>query len=331
MINPLVSIYMITYNHEPYIAQAIESVLMQQTDFKYMLVIGEDCSTDNTGNICEEYSKQYPEKILLLPTDKNLGSRENALKTFTACKGKYIAMCEGDDYWTDPFKLQKQFDFMEANPDYGLVHTDVDELFVKKETMANSINKAGGHNFNSGNVFEQVLTYSYTIQTCTVLFRTDLINKHFNASDPMWQFAAGDIALWLELSRHSLVKYMGETMAVKRHTRERPFHVIDPRKRYEFYKSTASCRQHFINKYGCSEVTRRKFILNSNKQFQHLGYILIDKKISTDVFNNLKEINSVTFFDYLYYYYSINIVIRWLVNFYIGIKKVFKNISNFNN
>jgi len=114
----MVSVCMIAYNHESYIKQAIEGVLIQKTNFKYELIIGEDCSLDNTKNICQELS-QTNSIIKLLPSTRNLGPMHNALRTLRACSGKYIAICEGDDYWTDPLKLQKQIDFLEAHGDYA--------------------------------------------------------------------------------------------------------------------------------------------------------------------------------------------------------------------
>jgi glycosyltransferase involved in cell wall biosynthesis len=115
---PMVSVTMITYNHEKFIKQAIEGVLMQKTSFKVVLVIGEDCSTDETRKIVCEYQRNNRDKIILKLPDENLGVNINSVSNKLFCKGKYIAECEGDDYWTDPYKLQKQVDFLEANPDY---------------------------------------------------------------------------------------------------------------------------------------------------------------------------------------------------------------------
>lgn len=118
---PTINVCMITYNHEKYISEAIEGVLMQKTTFPIQLVVGEDYSTDNTRAICEEYQKKYPNIIKLLPKQKNnLGMMPNFIRTLVACKSNYIALCEGDDYWTDPLKLQKQVDFLEANEEYAL-------------------------------------------------------------------------------------------------------------------------------------------------------------------------------------------------------------------
>lgn len=115
---PLVSICCITYNHAPYIRKCLDGFLMQKVDFPFEIIIGEDCSTDNTRRICEEYADKNPDIINLLPSECNLGAVENERRVMQTAKGKYIAFCEGDDYWTDPLKLQKQVDFLESNSDY---------------------------------------------------------------------------------------------------------------------------------------------------------------------------------------------------------------------
>ena len=128
MKNPKVSVCMVTYNQENFIAQAIECALMQKTDFDYEIVIGEDCSTDRTREVVVDYQKKHPDKIKTLLHPYNLGpvhspGKNNFIKTLKICKGRYIALCEGDDYWTDPLKLQKQVDFLEANPEYSFCTT----------------------------------------------------------------------------------------------------------------------------------------------------------------------------------------------------------------
>lgn len=120
MNNPLVSVWMITYNQENYISQALDSVLMQKTDFDYEIVIGEDCSTDNTRMILEEYKNKYQDKIRLILNESNIGMIANQNKTFKACQGEYIAMLEGDDFWIDEYKLQKQVDKMKKYPNCNI-------------------------------------------------------------------------------------------------------------------------------------------------------------------------------------------------------------------
>lgn len=118
---PLVTIRTSTYNHGPYIRQCIEGVLMQKTNFPFELIIGEDYSTDETRDIVFEYAKKYPDIIRVITADYNVGSKANGRRCIRACRGKYIAICEGDDYWIDPYKLQKQVDFLELHPSYSLV------------------------------------------------------------------------------------------------------------------------------------------------------------------------------------------------------------------
>lgn len=123
--NPLVSVFVIAYKHEKFIGRCLDSILAQQVDFDYEIVLGEDFSPDATRAICEQYAAKYPHIINLLPSDKNYGPIGNGIRTFKACKGKYIAMCEGDDYWCDERKLQKQAGFLEANPDFSIVFSPV--------------------------------------------------------------------------------------------------------------------------------------------------------------------------------------------------------------
>jgi len=134
---PMVSVFMMAYNHEKYISEAIEGVLMQKTNFDFEIVIGEDCSTDNTRQIILDYQQKYPGKFKLLLHDKNIGASANQSAVFNACTGKYIALCEGDDYWTDPYKLQKQVDFFEANKKASAVGTYRFELKPDGTKIAN--------------------------------------------------------------------------------------------------------------------------------------------------------------------------------------------------
>jgi glycosyltransferase involved in cell wall biosynthesis len=127
---PMVSVKMITYNHEPYIAQAIEGVLKQERDFPIELIIGEDCSKDQTREIVCEYQRDHPSIIRILTSDNNVGADKNSWRVSAACRGEYIALCEGDDYWTDPFKLQKQVNLLQAHPECSMAvaKTDVYQL-----------------------------------------------------------------------------------------------------------------------------------------------------------------------------------------------------------
>ena len=117
---PMVSVSLICYNQEKYISKAIDSVLMQKTKFDYEIVLSDDCSTDDTAEICKKYAEKYPDIIRLIKRDKNIGGVRNYLENYKLCKGKYISYLEGDDFFVDPYKLQKQVDFLEIPMDICL-------------------------------------------------------------------------------------------------------------------------------------------------------------------------------------------------------------------
>jgi glycosyltransferase involved in cell wall biosynthesis len=122
---------MITYNHEHYIAQAVESVMMQKTTFSVELVVGEDCSADGTRDILLDLQSRHPERIRLLLREQNLGSMRNFVQTLECCGGEYVALLDGDDYWTDPFKLQKQVELLDGDPKCVLCFHAVSVLFER--------------------------------------------------------------------------------------------------------------------------------------------------------------------------------------------------------
>ncbi|MCI1188900.1 glycosyltransferase [Hymenobacter sp. DH14] len=136
---PTVSVCCITYNHEAYLAQAIESVLMQQTDFDVEMVIGEDCSPDNSRAIAQEYERRYPGRVRVLAHTQNLGIMRNLMATHAACQGEFIAYLEGDDYWIDSTKLQRQIDALRANPDCAFCFHDANVVFENQQDRAPTV------------------------------------------------------------------------------------------------------------------------------------------------------------------------------------------------
>lgn len=203
------SIFMLTYNQEDFIAQAIEGVLMQETNFGYELVIGEDFSADKTRAICEQYAEANPKKIKLLPSYKNLGLIQNFIRTYKECNGKYVAICDGDDYWTDPLKLQKQVDFLDGNLDYNIVFTSFKFLFTDGRF---AVKDYEAQRESTG--FEDLIFQNY-ICSATALFR----NKRTNDDFPGWLFQCpyGDWPLYLWATRKGeKIKYLNDFTAVYR-------------------------------------------------------------------------------------------------------------------
>ena len=132
---PIISVAVITYSQQDTIAQTLDSILMQKGEFELELVVGEDCSTDNTWNICQDYASRYPDIVRLLPNTHNLGIMANFARVMKACSGDFVAICAGDDYWCDEQKLQKQLDFFNQHPDYGVVSTSGYKLLVRENKL----------------------------------------------------------------------------------------------------------------------------------------------------------------------------------------------------
>lgn len=138
MSSPLVSICTRTYNLENFIAESLDSFLMQETDFPFEIVIDDDCSTDGTVEVIEKYMEKFPNIINANFLEKNIGVRMNFIKNMQRAKGKYIAPCDGDDYWTDPLNLQKHVDFLEVNSEYVVTYSSLETIFeegAKKRTF----------------------------------------------------------------------------------------------------------------------------------------------------------------------------------------------------
>ena len=199
---------MITYNHERFIAQAIESVLAQKVNFSYEIVICDDCSTDGTRAIIIDLHKRNPERIVAVLREQNIGAMRNFAETIGACKGQYLAFLEGDDYWISADKLQRQVDFLDRNPDRALCCHRVKTL-----------NETGSAEFD---IFPPRAAGPYTIEdllrgnfmmTCSTVLRRELIGPI-----PRWFFKMklGDWPLFAMVARHGRIELMDEVMAAYR-------------------------------------------------------------------------------------------------------------------
>lgn len=206
---PLLSVCLITYNHVKYISQAIEGVLMQQVDFLFELVIADDCSTDGTRELLLEYQKKYPESIKLILQNSNVGAYQNWKDLIFYPSSKYIAYFEGDDYWTDPDKLQKQVDFLEANDDFAICFHRVFEL---SEGMAPEISNLNT-SLNQETYTIEDIAKGNIMYTPSVVFRNRFL-KEF----PLWMkdSPVGDYPLHMFNARHGKIKYFPDIMAVYR-------------------------------------------------------------------------------------------------------------------
>jgi len=215
----VVSISCITYNHEPYIRECLEGFLMQKCNFGFEVLIHDDASTDGTADIIREYQEKYPEIIKPILQSENQWSKGVRMigTTFNVprAQGKYIALCEGDDYWTDPLKLQKQVDFLEANPEYNLicggfiskVTTTGEEKIELKDVEKSEDNTEKGFDITLERFFSQWIT-----KTLTLMFR----KSAYNFDDTKKYKFSRDVHLNYELLKSGKGYYMKEIFGVYR-------------------------------------------------------------------------------------------------------------------
>lgn len=198
----IVSVAVLTYNQVDFIGQCLDSILMQKVDFDYEIVVGDDCSTDGTQIVLEDYQKRFPDKFVPLLKDRNEGISKNYQNVLNHCKGKYVALCEGDDYWTAKDKLQTQIDFLERYEDFGFVGTYSQLLFPDgqvKEDAYDYLPKPetidGWELY--GDVFEYVKSGPVT-RTVSLCFRRSIIEPYIQ-----YDGLGNDMVLQTVLARHS--------------------------------------------------------------------------------------------------------------------------------
>ncbi len=212
--HPVVSICCLSYNHEKYIAKALDSFLMQETDFPFEIVIHDDASTDQTADIIRIYEEQYPTIFKPLYQTENqkskVGAGMNSRFNHPRSQGRYIAHCETDDYWTDPKKLQKQVDFMTKNPDCSLCFHDADLIYGNShETGEITIKGVGAP--QKFNLMDFIEGKTGMIPNLTILFKASIVSDM-----PAWYYSCpvGDLPLKLLCGHRGKLGYLPETMAV---------------------------------------------------------------------------------------------------------------------
>lgn len=207
---PLVSVCMTTYNHAPYLARAIEGVLSQCTTFGVELIVGEDCSTDGTRVICEAYAARHPGRIRVVTSAENVGWRANYRRTFEACRGKYVAYCDGDDWWSDPGKLQMQVELMKSDPGCGMCYTSVNEYLQ----ASGELRPDPDRHYTD---FENMLL-GISVPNCTTLARRDLIADYYAEIRPEEhpEWLTDDWPMWLWFACNSRIRFIDRVTAVHR-------------------------------------------------------------------------------------------------------------------
>lgn len=256
---PTLTVFNWVYNHKDFVRESIESILVQKTTFKVEIIIHDDASTDGTREIVLEYQKKHPNLFFNILQDKNQWSQRKSLvkPLYESAKGRYISLTHGDDYWNDPLKLQKQVDFLEANENYGLVHTDFLIYIDKLNKMENYVLK---RNIESDGFYD-LLTENNPIGTLTVCFRKQLFLDYYNEIKPDQQnWLLGDLPIWLFIAQKSKIHFINEITAVYRRRIESASNFQNIHKKINFEKSVCEVRLFFNQKFLFENLKTKKQI-----------------------------------------------------------------------
>ena len=272
-----VSVLCPTYNHAPYIRACLEGVLKQETDFKYEILVHDDYSTDGTADVVQEYADRYPERIRFIRQTENQYSRGVDIVRdvlLPQSRGEYIAICEGDDYWTHPKKLQMQVPMLDADATVGMVYTYFDKFNESRQEMVS-------FRFHEleGNVYARSLACRDSIWYVTVLMRKSLMLQAPKLDSR--RYFTGDIFWFNWIASRSQVKLLRERTAVHRILEVSMSHFKEKRRKIDFFFLSSNTRLYFATHYPPAEgkrsvrLVRKKSAVNCFKYaLAHADYSL---------------------------------------------------------
>lgn len=293
--NPvMVSIHCLVYNQAPYLRQCLDGFVNQKTKFKFEAIVHDDVSIDGSRDIIKEYAQKYPDIIKpVFETEnqysKNDGSLEKSM--FPYLRGKYMAICEGDDYWTDPYKLQKQFNILEGNDAVELCYTRSKVFYEDKQSFANYLNADKGPTDFVSIMFKEPAI------TLTSFFRTKSYKDYWNDIQPGTKgWLMGDTPLFLWLSHKGSVVLLDDVTAVYRMLGESASHSSNIEKQLRFNKSTLDIRLYFCEKYGRNDLISALY----DTYFRSNMYDAYRNSPFKLFFENFNQIKHKSYRDYIY-------------------------------
>lgn len=236
-----------TYNHGHYIEDALKGFVMQETNFCFCAIVVDDCSQDNTAEIIKKYEREYPSIIKGLYLQENYNNRyEEKIELIKHWRedSKYEAFCEGDDYWTDPLKLQKEYDYLESHPEESLVYTDCNVFFQKENKLINSVFATGF--FKPTYNYKDFFLERKYLAPCSWLYK---IGDFTSIEIPSF-VTDGTLFVAFNLLVEKKVGYLADTTCTYRVVRGSASHSNDLKKRYDYLKGVFLTEQHLLNYYS---------------------------------------------------------------------------------
>lgn len=275
----MLSVRCFVFNHEPFLRQCLDGFVMQKTNFRFEAIVHDDASTDGSADIIREYAAKYPDIIKpIIETENQYSKKDGSLTRImnTHTHGKYIAICEGDDYWTDPLKLQKQVDFLEENPEYGLIYTQVEAF--------DSNGVVGPFAFEVKDA--KSLLYGNGIATLSTCFRRELLMRYLDEVNPYDKnWLMGDYPMWLWFLLHTKAYFLDDVTARYRILQNSASHSTNIEKVVAFEKSVLDVKLFYIEKYWNGDRILLKDVYTKSIWYILRLYIVNDKdKEAFDVF-----------------------------------------------
>ena len=270
-----ISVLVLTYNQEKYIRQALDSIITQELDCNFEIVIGEDASTDQTARIVNEYQNRHPNRIRVLLSDRaaaerdrkrGLGGKNNFIRTLKACRGEYVAMLDGDDYWTDSHKLKKQVEFLDSHPDFVICFHNVSSFY---EDGSQAPENLPSNNVREVSAIEDLLKGNF-IPACSAMFRSGLVTEF-----PDWflTLKIGDWPFYILEAQHGKIGYLNEVMAAYRvHRAAHWSHKGRSHQDITFLKMLKFIDKHFDGKYkNIIDGTRARYYFELAELYCAIG------------------------------------------------------------
>lgn len=244
---PLASVFIFTYNQEHLVKQTINSIVVQKCDFPYEIIICDDYSKDNTLNVCVEYQKKNPGIIKVIHNEKNLGLRVNFFSNILChARGTYVAICAGDDWWSDCEKLSKQVNYLRLHPECGLVHTKAQVYIDRKKCFAH---RTIGSDFTT--FFDNL--YTNHVAALTMCFPLSYFKQYVDEVDPVNLPYSEDYPLVLWFSYRTKVHFISEATSVYRYLINSVSHSTNIKAIYKGPLDFYNCGMHFLKLFGIDD------------------------------------------------------------------------------
>ncbi len=321
MSKPKVSVRLMTYNHASYIKEAMDSIMMQETDFNFEVVVGDDFSTDNTLKIIKGYKPTAKIEINILErikgdnywtTRQAKGRLYNFENIIANCHGEYIALLDGDDYWCDPLKLQKQVNYLEEHSNVGMIYTG---HFIYDEKDDKMIEYHSKNRVEESNNFTSLLIKNF-IPTPTVMLRSELIHNainEVNAKIKIHQIM--DYPLWLSISAIKDIGFIPDRTAIYRLQENTASRPNDLQKKYDYIKNVFDIRLRICELYNCDKEIISTIKKNYYRKKLFYAFQNQDKYTAKEAIASIKNINGyLSLRDMVKYISTMNTLLNGIFN-----------------